>query len=257
MYGLPHNFGLKDSFSGDFMIWSDTDLPEALRNIYGPYPNPFEGPMLNNCNYTCHNLFTNYVDRNGEIPEDQIKFPEQTPYYEWKNSDYSNSNVPSEFKTCQGCHMPQSTSAIKISTVAPAMTSEREPFWYHHFVGGNYFMPPLLRDNIDLIGVTATVAHFDTGHDDYKYMMIKGDAANDPDFNLNNNGADTVHYEIPIGASSGPFTVDIEVSYQTVTPDEVFHLTNSASNINIPEIKLFHDLYKSADKAPVILEFWC
>jgi hypothetical protein len=189
---LPDNFGLKDSFSGDFMIWpGDPDEGPALRKIYGPYPEPFENPMINSSNYTptlaypnndnytindaehcatCHNLFTNYVEKDGEIPEDQIKFPEQTPYYEWKNSVYSNSDDP-QFKTCQGCHMPKSTSAIKISTVAAAMTSEREPFWYHHFVGGNYFMPKVLQDNPDTLGVTATAAHFDTTITNTKDML--------------------------------------------------------------------------------------
>jgi hypothetical protein len=395
---LPDNFGLKESFSGDFMIWRDP--PAALRTIFGPYPNPFSGPMINNANYkpefaypsaddiindaehcaTCHNLFTNYVLQNGELSDE--KFPEQTPYYEWKNSDYGNPPSGSELLTCQGCHMPQSTSAIKISTVAPGMTDPREPFWYHHFVGGNRFMPTVLKDNIELLGVTATKANFDTtitnttdllqnqtvdlfastaiadamlnvdvtltnkaGHklptgiplrrvwihlkvfkgnnvifesgawdaatgeifgldlyyethydtidaedqvqiyegvmmDDwnnvtrlllrakyfvkdnrlppkgfstgssyYDYVKIMGAAANDPDFNGNGSGADTVHYEIPIRPSSGPFTIAIDVCYQTVTPREVDHLTGYDTS----EIGLFKDLYTAADKAPVIL----
>ena len=47
---LPDNFGIKDSFSGDFMIWRDP--PAARRTIFGPYLNPFAGPMVNNVNYT-------------------------------------------------------------------------------------------------------------------------------------------------------------------------------------------------------------
>jgi hypothetical protein len=171
---LPDNFGTKDSFSGNFMIWRDP--PAALRTIFGPYLDPFAGPMVNNVNYTpvgaypgysytindaehcatCHNLFTNYVLADGSLSTD--KFPEQTPYYEWQNSVYSS---PPE-TTCQGCHMPQSAGAIRISTVAPGPTGPREPFWYHYFVGGNRFMPVLLQDNIDLLGLTATAAHFDT-----------------------------------------------------------------------------------------------
>jgi hypothetical protein len=170
---LPDNFGIKDSFSGDFMIWRDP--PAALRTIFGPYPNPFAGPMVNNVNYTpvfaypasaysindsehcatCHNLFTNYVLQDGSLSTD--KFPEQTPYYEWKNSDYFSSNT-----TCQECHMPQTSTPIRISTAAPGATGTRTPFRYHYFVGGNRFMPAVLQDNIDLLGVTATAAHFDT-----------------------------------------------------------------------------------------------
>ncbi len=393
---LPDNFGLKESFSGDFMIWRDP--PAALRTIFGPYPNPFAGPMVNNANYTpefaypsaeyiindaehcatCHNLFTNYVLKNGKLSKE--KFPEQTPYYEWKNSDYGNPPSRSELLTCQGCHMPQSASAIKISNVGAL--DPREPFWYHHFVGGNRFIPTVLKNNIDRLGVTATATHFDTtianttdllktqtvdlsastaingetlnvdvtltnkaGHklptgiplrrvwihltvsnasdtifesgawdaatgeiigidpviephydiidaedqvqiyegvmmddwgfitrlllrakdfvkdnrlpprgfsidySDYEYVKIMGAAASDPDFNANGSGADTVHYEIPIRLSSGPFTVQIEVCYQTVTPGEVDHLTA----YDTPETELFNDLYTAADKAPVIL----
>jgi hypothetical protein len=391
---LPDNFGIKESFSGDFMIWRDP--PAALRTIFGPYPNPFAGPMVNNVNYTpvfaypasdysindsehcatCHNLFTNYVLQDGSLSTE--KFPEQTPYYEWKNSDYFSSNT-----TCQGCHMPQTSTPIRISTVAPGPTRPRTPFWYHHFVGGNRFMPAVLQDNIDLLGVTATAAHFVTtlanttellqnntieltakgsivdsilnvdvtltnkaghklptgiplrrvwihltvtdssdtvifesgawdasgeivdldpdyephydiiddasevqiyegvmkddwenvtrlllrakdfvkdnrlppkgfskDHADYKYIKIIGTAADDADFNADGSGADIVHYQIPIGASGGPFTVDIEVCYQTVTPGEVAHLTDYGT----AETQLFNDLYTTADKSPVILK---
>ncbi|HSH69019.1 MAG TPA: hypothetical protein VK997_03810, partial [Deferrisomatales bacterium] len=41
----PANFGLYESFSGGFWI-NDT------RTIFGPYPNPMAGPMVNNSNYT-------------------------------------------------------------------------------------------------------------------------------------------------------------------------------------------------------------
>ena len=170
---LPDNFGIKDSFSGDFMIWRDPSA--ALRTIFGPYLNPFAGPMVNNVNYTpveaypstpdyiindsehcatCHNLFTNYVLQDGSLSND--KFPEQTPYYEWQNSDYFSSDT-----TCQVCHMPQTSTSIRISTVAPGATGTRTPFWYHHFVGGNRLMATVLQDNIDQLGVTATAAHFD------------------------------------------------------------------------------------------------
>ena len=398
---LPDNFGIKESFSGDFMIWRDP--PAALRTIFGPYPNPFAGPMMNNVNYTpvfaypasdysindsehcatCHNLFTNYVLQDGSLSTE--KFPEQTPYYEWVNSVYPSSPDT----TCQGCHMPQTSTPTRISTVAPGPTRPRTPFWYHHFVGGNRFMPAVLQDNIDLLGVTATAAHFDTtianttgllqnktielaaegsivdstlnvdvtlnnkaGHklptgipqrrvwihltvsddsgavifesgawdasgeivdlnpgfephydtiydasevqiyegvmkDDWgevtrlllrakdfvkdnrlppkgfstineadKYIKIIGAAADDADFNAGGsvetggNGADIVHYQIDIGSSGGPFTVDIEVCYQTVTPGEVDHLTG----YDTPETSLFSDLYTAADKSPVILK---
>jgi hypothetical protein len=90
---------------------------------------------------------------------------------------------------------------------------------------------------------------------DYKYVKILGAAAVDPDFNKVNStegtGADTVYYQIPIGSSDvPPFTVAVEVCYQTVTPGEVDHLTG----YDTPETSLFSDLYTAADKSPVILK---
>lgn len=392
---LPDNFGTKDSFSGNFMIWRDP--PAALRTIFGPYWDPFAGPMVNNVNYTpvgaypttpdytindaehcatCHNLFTNYVLQDGSLSTD--KFPEQTPYYEWQNSVYFTSGT-----TCQGCHMPQSAGAIRISTVAPGPTGPRDPFWCHYFVGGNRFMPVLLQDNIDRLGLTATAAHFDTtiantadllqnrtidlvagwsiadatlnvnvtltnkaghklptgiplrrvwihltvgdnlgnvvfesgawnsageiigldpeyeshydviqdenevqvyegvmkddwdevtrlllrakefikdnrlppagfstAHLNYEYMKIIGAAEVDDDFNAGGSGADTVLYQIDLDSAGGPFTVAVEVCYQTVTPGEAVHLTENGT----AEAALFNDLYTVADKAPVILK---
>ena len=174
---LPDNFGDQEVFSGNFMIWRDP--PEALRTIFGPYENPFANPMVNNANYApveaypdsdysindsehcarCHNLFTNYVLKDGSLSTD--KFPEQTPYYEWVNSIYANPVTPNaEPTTCQGCHMPQTETPIRISNIG--RTETRTPFWYHHFVGGNRLMATVLKDNIDQLGVTATAAHFDT-----------------------------------------------------------------------------------------------
>jgi hypothetical protein len=164
----PDNFGTEDSFSGGFHIY-----PE--RTIFGPYPDPFVTAMLNNAAYTpalaypppendrsindaehcatCHNLFTQYVDKHGNLTGN---FPEQTPYYEWQNSDYNPG------KTCQGCHMPQTETELRISTAAQGMTETRTPFWYHYFAGGNLFMPAMLQNNIDLLGVTAAADHFGT-----------------------------------------------------------------------------------------------
>lgn len=162
----------KESFSGGFWI-ADT------RRIFGPYANPVASPMVNNSNYmpeeaylasgtgwvindsehcaTCHNLFTNY--KIGENPDGTTilsteKFPEQTPYYEWLNSVYSDL-ATADYATCQDCHMPQTATPIAIST-RPRRLQTRSPFWYHDFVGGNVFMLGMLRDNVNTLGLTAT-----------------------------------------------------------------------------------------------------
>jgi hypothetical protein len=172
----PGNFGSADSFSPGFEIFD-------IREIYGPYENPFVNPMLNNLDFlpvfayqststpqssyimndsehcaTCHTLFTSYVDENNELIPDS-SFPEQVPYLEWLNSDYP---VQGSDKTCQGCHMPKTDTPIRISTAARGQTNPRAPFWYHHFVGGNILMPNILKNNIDPLGLTATIEHFDS-----------------------------------------------------------------------------------------------
>jgi hypothetical protein len=90
---------------------------------------------------------------------------------------------------------------------------------------------------------------FSTDHADYKYIKIIGAAADDDNFNADDDGADTVQYQIPIDPSGGPFKVAVQVCYQTVTPGEVNHLTA----YNTAETQLFKNLYTAADKAPVIM----
>ena len=86
----------------------------------------------------------------------------------------------------------------------------------------------------------------------YNDVAIVG-VTDDPDFNVNATGTDTVHYQIsPVAVPVPPCTVLVEVCYQTVTPREVAHL----SSYNTNETILFDDLYAqtSTDKNPVILQ---
>ena len=115
----PNNFGTKQSYSGNYIIHADSIL-------YGPYTNsdtllmPFiigytgkYGAHVNQSELcaTCHTLFTPTVDAQGNIIG---SFPEQTPYLEWKNSQYSSQNVQ-----CQDCHMPKIYDPIRISGMGP------------------------------------------------------------------------------------------------------------------------------------------
>jgi hypothetical protein len=155
------NLGEKASFSGNYAI-------ENNRLIYGPFQSPFTMPMQMRVNYTptfgehvhdseicatCHTLFTPFVDNNGEIVGEA---PEQTPYLEWKNSNYPDQDIQ-----CQGCDMPEVEEPVIISNM-PMMLSGRAPYAKHYFVGGNVFMLRLLRDNATDIGVSATTAQFDS-----------------------------------------------------------------------------------------------
>jgi hypothetical protein len=144
------NLGKKAGFSGGYVIDTSTNPPYRL--IYGPYTQPFGRPMQNQSGYTpifgehmlsaehcatCHNLYTPYVNAQGEILGE---FPEQTPYTEWKYSQFSSDD-----QSCQSCHMPLAEGSVVISQM-PRMLNPREPFFKHYFVGGNYFMMQILAD---------------------------------------------------------------------------------------------------------------
>lgn len=156
------NMGSDDSYSGGYIV-NDT------RQIFGPYMDPFTGPMFNNVGYvaefsdhvndselcaTCHTLYTPYLDDAGQIAG---TFPEQTPYLEWKNSDFE-----AEGTECQTCHMPITETPTDIATMPPWHSTTYSPFWKHEFTGGNTFMLGMLKNNIDILGLTANESQFDT-----------------------------------------------------------------------------------------------
>ena len=155
-------FGTFKSYSGNFTI--DTSL-----TIWGPYENPFGMPMTQRTGYdveqgvwvekaelcaTCHTLFTSYVDTTGVLSG---AFPEQTPYLEWKNSQYYEQGI-----VCQDCHMPQIQEPLVIASRPVMGLEERSPFYKHAFVGGNQLIPDLLKNHWFDFWVTAGSANFDS-----------------------------------------------------------------------------------------------
>jgi hypothetical protein len=165
----PDNFGTQQSYSGNYIIAADSIL-------YGPYENSDTtlmwaiigyksqfSPHVNQSELcaTCHTLFTPTLDEQGNIVG---SFPEQTPYIEWKNSVY-----PSQDIQCQDCHMPKIYDPIKISGMGSF--PDRTPFWRHTFVGGNFYMQNLLKNNIDSLGLTAEPEHFDSTSSRTEYSL--------------------------------------------------------------------------------------
>lgn len=139
------------------------------KQIWGPYEDPFPNPMVMHTGYTpvhsphikdsrvcasCHTLITNSVDLSGNPTGTQ--FVEQAIYHEWLNSTFQATNI-----SCQSCHIPEIQDEVVISTMPPWLDG-RTPFGKHQLVGANVFMLRLLRDNIDDLGLSATVAQFDT-----------------------------------------------------------------------------------------------
>ena len=144
------NLGSMESFSGHYVIDTSTIAPNRI--IYGPYQNPVAMQMRNHTGYipaygehmlsaehcaTCHNLYTPFVDSEGNILGE---FPEQTAYTEWQNSEFG-----AQTQSCQSCHMPLADGAVTISQM-PMMLTAREPFFQHYFVGGNTFMLEILAN---------------------------------------------------------------------------------------------------------------
>lgn len=160
----PDGFGEKASFSGGYTI--DTNTPSGERNIFGPYPMdesqatimksvsgfvPSQGLHIQQSEMcaACHTLYTPTINAAGEIVGE---FPEQTPYLEWLNSEYKDT------QSCQDCHMPQAQGGVQLSITGG---EPRSPFSKHVFIGGNVYMLEMLKTFGDEIGVTATSEQFE------------------------------------------------------------------------------------------------
>jgi hypothetical protein len=158
------DFGEMASFSGGYFVDTSTNPPD--RPIFGPYEQPVAEVMRASTGFdpvygahmasaehcaTCHNLYTPYVDAQGNILGE---FPEQTPYTEWQYSSFGAATT-----SCQSCHMPLAQGGVVISTV-PANLPARQPFYQHFFVGGNAFMLQILSDWGADLEVTADPVHF-------------------------------------------------------------------------------------------------
>jgi hypothetical protein len=151
------NLGTEASFSGRPTFTKE-------RKIFGPFADVFVRPMQNMVRYTptqgvhvrqaalCGSCHTLYTEHHG------TPFPEQTPYLEWRNSDFSDENGRSEeSRTCQQCHMPE-TGPTRIARNPMGFDfpiPARDGYAAHAFVGGNAFMLELMLKNRDELDVLA------------------------------------------------------------------------------------------------------
>lgn len=158
------NFGDEASFSGRPSF-------NAERKIFGPFANVATRPMQNMVRYTpthgphvekaglcgtCHTLFT---EHHG------TPFPEQSPYLEWRNSEFSDEAAgadPAKTRTCQECHMPHAgpTRIARNPMGFDFDIPARADYAVHTFVGGNAFMLELLNTHRQELAVTADKANF-------------------------------------------------------------------------------------------------
>ena len=146
--------------------------------IYGPYgagkddPPLYDPPMITYTGYNigygahvdgsavcagCHTLVTHTADLEGNLTGGD--YVEQATYHEWLNSVYADEGeMPT---SCQDCHMPKVDGPVMISS-GYAFLEPRSPFSQHLLVGGNVQMLEIMRDNLDVLGLTASEAQFDS-----------------------------------------------------------------------------------------------
>jgi len=137
------------------------------RLIYGPFDDVETRPMLGQVRYTptkgdhirsaglCASCHTLYTEHHG------TPFPEQTPYLEWRNSEFNDERDgadPKKARSCQQCHMAElpRTRIARTPMGFDFRIPEREGYRSHAFVGGNAFMLDILREHRDDLYVEAS-----------------------------------------------------------------------------------------------------
>ena len=157
--------GTPESFSGAFAI--TPPQADGSRPLFGPFEvdkgrtrvmqsatgfRPSLAPHIRQSELcaTCHTLFTTALGPNGEPLG---RFPEQTPYQEWRRSSF-----PAEQASCQTCHMPEVPEAAPITSV---LGQPRAGLSRHTFRGANAFMLRMLKRYRSELGVTASDAELE------------------------------------------------------------------------------------------------
>lgn len=152
----PDNLGEESSFDGNFVIRTNTgvdprifgpfDVDDGLSRIMqsatGFLPDSSTHVQQSELCATCHTLFTPSLDAEGR---EVGRFPEQTPYLEWRHSAFAGS------ESCQSCHMPEASTA----PISSVLGEPREEVSQHVFRGGNAFMLRLLDKYRDELLVDA------------------------------------------------------------------------------------------------------
>ncbi len=100
----------------------------------------------------CHNVTSpaqTLIDETGT--NTGIPFPVERTYLEWQQSDFATAGPGQQ--TCQNCHMPDATADPVYACVFQT-TNRTGDMPTHRFVGGNNWIPRVLRDEYPNLGRT-------------------------------------------------------------------------------------------------------
>ena len=139
------------------------DLPMAdyvMQNFVGVLPVAENKFAKSETCAGCHSLITNTADLEGNFTG--TTFIEQATYHEWLNSSYNTGDENAQ--ECQSCHMPHLNEGVIVAS-GYSFLPERQPYAQHTLVGGNSFMLKLMKNNIEVLGLTANEEHFQTAID--------------------------------------------------------------------------------------------
>ena len=105
----------------------------------------------------CHSLVTQTTDLEGNYTG--ADYVEQATYHEWLNSAYADDGEDPQ--TCNACHLPRIDEPVVISS-GYVFLEPRTPYGLHYMVGGNAQMLEIMRDNVDVLGLSASAEQFDS-----------------------------------------------------------------------------------------------
>jgi hypothetical protein len=154
--------GTRESFTGRFVVntagaarpmfgpfWVPPGVSRLMQSATGFVPTQATHVRESEQCASCHTLYTHAIGPKGEALGE---FPEQVPYLEWRHSAFRQE------RSCQSCHMPAVTEAIRLSSV---MGPLRTGLARHAFRGGNFFMLRMLNRFRTELGVQATPQELD------------------------------------------------------------------------------------------------
>ncbi|MFK7809061.1 MAG: T9SS type A sorting domain-containing protein [Saprospiraceae bacterium] len=239
------------------------------RALYGPYPIPFDGPMIDFVGFapvyserihdagicaSCHTLITETFDPATLAPNGDT-YVEQATYHEWLNSQFNVDNI-----TCQACHLPQIGDSVVISDNF-LILQERFPYGLHELAGGNTMMLKLMKANKIALGIPATDQDFNDAIAS-TFDMLQNRSV---DISVETNGSDldSLFLEVKLKNKAGhkfpsgypSRRAFLEMLVITTDNDTLFHSGEQTDNFEIvghdPYFEPHYDVINQEDQVQI------